>query len=132
MSTTSEPTLGLLEIRWFTVRPGTRDEFHRVSRDGSIPLMRRRGITVLTHGPNRDDDDGYVLVRWFASETDRRAHADGLYSSAEWLENYEEPVMSMIDQYRTAVLPAAPGVLDSVLRPDGPDDVRCVSSEVTG
>lgn len=53
----------LLEIRMFRVRPGTREEFDRISREGTVPMMRRYGFTVLACGPQLDEDDGYYLVR---------------------------------------------------------------------
>ena len=96
----------LVEIRLFTVSPGRRDEFDRVSREGTIPMMRRWGITVLDHGPCLNDENGYFLVRAFESEEQRVEGAKEFYASAEWEENYEELVMGMIDDYHTAVVPA--------------------------
>lgn len=96
----------LLEMRLFKVHPGTRAEFDRISRDGTIPMMRRQGITVIAHGPSLNDDDGYYLLRAFESEEQRVAQSQALYATAEWMENYDEPVMSMIADYHTAVMPA--------------------------
>jgi hypothetical protein len=96
----------LVEIRLFTLHPGTRAEFDRISREGTIPLMRRCGITVLTFGPCLNDDDGYVLVRAFPSEQERTERAETFYASIEWTNHYESRVTAMIANYRTAVLPA--------------------------
>ena len=49
----------LLEMRFFKVRPGTRAEFDRISREGTIPMMRRYGIHVVDFGPMLNDEDGY-------------------------------------------------------------------------
>jgi hypothetical protein len=95
----------LLEIRLFTLHPGTREEFDRISREGTIPLMRRHGITVVGHGPCANDDDGYVLVRAFPSEQARVEQSQAIYVLPEWVDNYEKPIMGMIADYRTAVLP---------------------------
>jgi hypothetical protein len=96
----------LVEIRLFTVHPGTRREFDRISREGTIPLMRRCGITVLTFGPCLNDDDGYVLVRAFGSERERVELAESFYASTEWTDRYEARVTAMIADHRTAVVPA--------------------------
>jgi hypothetical protein len=96
----------LLEMRLFKLRPGTRAEFHRISDEGTIPMMRRIGIDVLAYGPTLNDDDGYLLMRGFASEEQRVRLSQELYASEEWAQNYEEPVMSMIEAYHTAVIPA--------------------------
>jgi NIPSNAP len=100
-----------LEIRLFTLRPGTRAEFDRTSREGTIPLIRRCGITVLTFGPCLNDDDGYVLMRLFPSEQERVELAEAFYASTEWKDRYEARVMPMIADYRTAVVPATADAL---------------------
>lgn len=97
----------LLEIRLFKVRPGTRDEFHRISRDGTIPLMRRLGITVVAHGPSLNNENGYFLMRAFPSESERVELAQSLYRTAEWEEKYDTQVSGMIEDYDTTVLWAA-------------------------
>ncbi|WP_370266579.1 NIPSNAP family protein [Streptomyces sp. V4I8] len=97
--------MSLLEVRMFTVQPGRRGEFDRISRDSTIPMMRRWGIDVVSYGPALNDEDGYVLLRVFASEEERVGVQERFYASEEWTENYEKPVMEMIADYRTAVLP---------------------------
>jgi len=102
----SDAESGLLEMRLFKLHPGTRAEFDRISRDGTIPMMRRYGITVLGYGPTLNDDDGYLLLRAFPSEDQRVAVAQEFYASDEWQANFETPVMAMIADYHTAVIPA--------------------------
>jgi hypothetical protein len=101
----------ILEMRLFKLRPGVRAEFHRISDEGTIPMMRRIGINVLAYGPTLNDDDSYLLVRAFASEDERVRLSQELYASPEWERNYDEPVMAMIDTYHTAVIPAAESVI---------------------
>ncbi len=98
---------GLLEMRVFTLHPGTREEFDRVSREGTIPMMRRFGIEVIAFGPCLNNDDGYYLLRAFADEDDRVVRSQAIYATEEWTANYDEPVGAMIAGYLTAVLPAA-------------------------
>lgn len=104
----------LLEVRLFKVRAGTREQFDRVSREGTIPLMRRCGIEVISHGPTLNDETGYFLLRAFASEDQRRAQATALYGTAEWEERFEGPVMEMIDHYQIAVLPVTRAMVDEL------------------
>jgi hypothetical protein len=94
-------------MRLFKLHAGTRDEFHRISDEGTIPMMRRYGINVLAYGPTLNDENGYLLLRCFASEEERTRLSQSLYDNEEWERNYEEPVMSMIESYHTAVIPAA-------------------------
>lgn len=101
----------LLEIRLFTVRPGVREEFHRISREGTIPLMRECGITVLTHGPSRNDEDGYFLLRAFRSEQERIELSQSLYATDEWLAKYEDVIPGMMTGYQTSVVPVPAAAL---------------------
>lgn len=113
-ATTSEPDSWLLELRIFVVAPGDRDEFGRLSRDETVPLMRRRGITVVGHGPCLDNDHGYYLLRAYRNEEQRVQSASEMYASEEWLANYEEPVMAMIKHYHTEIM-AMPASLAELL-----------------
>lgn len=93
----------LLEMRLFKLRPGTRAEFTRISEEETIPLMRRLGITVLVHGPSHNNDNGYFLLRAFASERERVELSGSLYETDEWITKYDEPITAMIEDYDTAV-----------------------------
>ncbi|MDH6123005.1 NIPSNAP family protein [Kitasatospora sp. GAS204B] len=97
--------MSLLEIRLFTVRPGGREEFDRVSREETIPMMRRWGINVIAFGPALNTEDGYYLIRSFPSEELRVSVQEAFYASAEWEENYDKKVTEMIADYHTALAP---------------------------
>lgn len=101
----------LLEIRLFTLRPGTREEFDRISRDGTIPLMRALGINVIAHGPSRNNENGYFLIRAFPSEAERVERSQAVYLTQEWEQKYDAAITGMIDDYDTTVLPATLDVL---------------------
>jgi hypothetical protein len=111
--------LWLLEIRIFTVHPGTRDEFDRVSHEGTIPLMHRLGINVVAHVPSLNNDDGYYLLRAFRSEEERVTLSQSLYTTEEWAADYDGPVTAMIADYRTAVIPATPDTVQRLQREAG-------------
>lgn len=101
----------ILEIRFFEVMPGLRDEFSRISREGTVPLMLRLGIDVVSFGPMLNDETGWCLVRSFASEQDRVVRSGAVYETDEWRERFEAVVPPMIAGYRTAVLPASESVV---------------------
>jgi hypothetical protein len=107
----------VLEIRLFKVRPGTREEFDRISREGTIPLMRSLGITVVAHGPSLNNDNGYFLMRAFPSEQERVELSQSLYATEEWLSTYDEPVSAMVEDYDTAVMTAEPESIRRFIRP---------------
>lgn len=107
----SDTPAGLLELRIFTVHPGTREEFDRVSREGTIPMMRRYDIDVIAFGPCLNNDDGYYLLRAFADEDDRVVRSQAIYATEEWMSEYDELVGAMIAGYQTAVLPSSPALI---------------------
>jgi hypothetical protein len=94
----------LLELRVFKLHPGTREEFDRVSREDTVPLMRKIGITVVAFGPSLYDEDSSYLLRAFDDEQQRVELGGSLYELPEW-EQYDEPVMKMIADYHTVVFP---------------------------
>lgn len=94
----------LLETRVFKLKPGTRAEFDRISREGTIPLMRRIGITVLAFGPSPLDEDEWHLVRAFPGLDERVRLAGSLYEQPEWAE-FDGPVGEMMADYSTALVP---------------------------
>ncbi|MFJ9003803.1 hypothetical protein [Streptomyces canus] len=106
----------LLEIRLFTVKPGVREEFHRVSRDGTIPLMRDCGITVVAHGPSLNDEDGYYLLRAFPSEEQRVELSQSVYATDVWLRKYADVVPEMMASYQTSVVPVPRPALEEFAR----------------
>ncbi|HEU5268463.1 MAG TPA: NIPSNAP family protein [Jatrophihabitans sp.] len=96
----------VLEIRLFTVKPGSREEFHRISEEGTIPLMRKHDIDVVAFGPSLNNEDGYYLIRAFDSEEHRITHSQVIYNVPEWAE-FDEPVSGMIVDYHTTVVPTS-------------------------
>jgi hypothetical protein len=103
-----------MEVRLFTLRPGTRAEFDRISREGTIPMMRRLGINVVAYGPSLNNEDGYFLLRAFPSEEKRVELSQSVYATAEWAEKYDAPVTAMIDDYQTAVMPASGPIVEQL------------------
>ncbi len=110
----SEEQSWLLEIRLFTLNPGTREEWHRISRDGTIPLMRKLGINVVAFGPSLNNEDGYYLLRAFANERERTELGASLYDQPEWDEKYDKPLSEMMADYHTAVLPVPRREIDQL------------------
>jgi ketosteroid isomerase-like protein len=99
------------EIRSYTLRPGTRDSFHRLVLDYSLPMLRRWKIGVLGYGPSLQEDSSYYLVRVYSSLEARQRSEDAFYGSDEWKKGPREAIVSRIINYTTVIVP-----LDSLLR----------------
>lgn len=99
-----EATRATVELRSYNLRPGARDEFHRLVV-ATLPLLERWKIDVVGYGPSAHDSTSYLLIRAFRSIEDRERLEASFYGSREWLEGPRERVLALIESYATVVLP---------------------------
>jgi hypothetical protein len=97
---------GIIELRVYTLKPGTREAFRRRFDEEVGPMLQRFGITVIAALPSLHDDRSFTLIRAFLSLAEREAQLVRFYDSEEWLTRHDEAVMAMIDQYDTCVIDA--------------------------
>lgn len=100
-------TSQILEIRTYRLVPGTRERLHEIMANGPIPALARYGITVLDYGPSLIDEDGqegYYLIRAFASLSDREQREGAFYGGQEWRQKWREDVLACIEHFHTVVL----------------------------
>ena len=104
--------LMIIEIRTYRLKPGTRDEFVRVMREESAPLLEAAGIRVVALGASLVDEDGdetAYLIRGFDSLEQHAAQEEAFYASEAWRSGPREAIVSRIESYHTVVVEA--GVL---------------------
>jgi len=94
----------VLDVRTYRLVPDGRDEFDRIFREGALPMLERAGIDVVAYGASLDDDNGYCLIRAFASAAERRAQLEAFYGSDEWLHDYDDAVMALIEGYHVVLI----------------------------
>ena len=95
---------GLVELRVYNLKPGTRTAFEQRFAEQILPMLKRFGISVLFAGPSLHDADSFCLVRTFFSLDERERQLEEFYGSAEWLTRHDREVMAMIDHYSTCVV----------------------------
>jgi hypothetical protein len=93
-----------LEIRSYTVRPGTRDEFRRLVVEESLPMLRRWEVEVVAFGPSPHDDVSCYLMRAYESLEHRERSQEAFYGSAEWREGPRDRILALIESYATVVI----------------------------
>ena len=93
-----------VEIRSYALRPGTRDEFHRLFIEEAFPLLQRWNVDVVTYGPSLHDENSYYLMRHFASLVHREQSEAAFYSSDEWRKGPPEAIVSLIENYTEIVI----------------------------
>ena len=93
-----------VEIRSYNLKPGSRDEFHRLMTEQSMPMLERWQVDVVDYGPSLHDTDSYFLIRAYDSLEDRQQSQDRFYDSPEWRQGPREPIVALIESYTSVVL----------------------------
>jgi len=104
----------LVEIRAYRLKPGTRAAFHAAATERALPMVRAYGMDVVSHGPVPNDDNGYYLVRSFASLDELTRQEGEFYGSAPWREGPREALVSRIETYIDTLLWLSPAAIDDL------------------
>ena len=109
-----ESVPGIVEIRSYTLREGTRPEFHRLVEEASIPLLRKWGVDVVAYGPSLHDDVSYYLIRAYADLEDLRRSEESFYGSDEWRDGPRDAILALIESYTSVVLELDAAAIDAL------------------
>ncbi len=93
-----------VEIRSYTLRPGTRADFHRRMSTESVPMLVRWKVDVVAFGPSPHDDDSYCLIRAYRDLAERQASQDAFYGSEEWRSGPREAILASIAHFSSVAL----------------------------
>jgi len=93
-----------VEFRSLTLKPGTREEFHRLYTEQSYPLLQRWHFDVVAYGPSKHDENMYYLIRRFDSLSHREEMEDAFYSSDDWKQGPREAILALLENYTDIVL----------------------------
>lgn len=92
-----------VEIRSYNLKPGTRDEFHRLFLEVAFPMLKRWNVDVVAYGPSLHDESSYYLMRCYDSLAQREESEDAFYSSDEWRQGPREAILACIENYTEIV-----------------------------
>lgn len=93
-----------LEIRSYNLKPGTRDEFHRLFLEEAYPMLKRWNVDVVAYGPSLHDENSYYLMRRFDSLADREQSENDFYGSDEWRQGPRGAIIALIENYTEIML----------------------------
>ena len=91
--------MSFMEIRSYTLKAGTRDEFNRLFLEEAMPLLKRWNVDVVTYGPSLHDENSYYLMRHFESLAQREESESSFYGSDEWRQGPREQIIACIENY---------------------------------
>lgn len=98
------PMKHFLEIRSYSLKPGTRDEFQRLFLEEALPMLQRWNVDVVAYGPSLHDQDSYYLIRRYDSLAQREDSENAFYGSDEWRQGPREAIIALIENYTEIVL----------------------------
>ena len=93
-----------VEIRSYNLKPGTRQEFHRLFLEEAFPMLQRWKVDVVAYGPSLHDTDSYFLMRRYDSLSQREESENAFYGSDEWRQGPREAIIALIESYTEIVL----------------------------
>ena len=93
-----------IEIRSLNLKPGTREEFHRLYIEEALPLLQRWSFDVVAHGPSLHDENTYYVIRRYESLAQREQMEDAYYGSDDWRLGPREAMLALIESYVDVVL----------------------------
>ena len=97
----------VLEILTLDIKPGRRDEFHRLYVTEALPLLRKWHFQVVEHGPSLHDENSYYVIRLFNSLEERQTSEDAYYGSEDWKNGPRSAILGLVDHFAYAVVSAA-------------------------
>lgn len=94
----------VFEILTLDIKPGRRDEFHRVYETQALPLLKKWKFDVVAHGPSLHDANSYYVIRRFKNLEDREKSEGVYYGSDDWKSGPREAIMGLVDHFAYAVV----------------------------
>lgn len=127
----SQSAMRVVEIRTFTLKPGTRSEFHRLASQVAAPMQRRWKIDVVACGPSAHDDNSYYVIRAWPTLAERQRTEEAYYGSDDWKKGPRDEIIARIVSYTTAVLHLDAPTVEGLRRSSGSSLERAAPALVT-
>lgn len=110
----------LIEIRSYSLKPGTRPAFHAAMAHAALPMVRASGMDVVAFGPSPHEPDAYFLVRAYEDAHDRQTRQDAFYGSEAWRQGPRESLVSRIESSLDTLLWLSPQAIQSMRELNAP------------
>ena len=91
------------ELRQYRTQPGQRDNWVKYMEEIIIPFQVSKGMVIVGSFVGEQEQDLYVWIRRFESETERERLYEAVYQSDEWLNNIAPKIPEMLVRDKTVV-----------------------------
>ena len=103
------------ELRQYRALPGKREALARYMEEVIIPFQVAKGMVVSGAFTGETEEDLYVWIRRFESESEREALYTAVYQSDEWKTEFGPKIGTLLDREKIVVTRLEP-MAKSVLR----------------
>ena len=103
-----------LELRQYRTLPGQRDNRVKYMEEVIIPFQSSKGMVIVGSFVGEQEQDLYVWIRRFDSESERERLYEAVYKSDEWLNNIAPKVSGMLDRDRIVVTRIEPTAASAI------------------
>jgi len=93
-----------VEIRSIEIKPGQREEFHRLYIEKSVPLLQQFNFDLVAYGPSLQEENSYYVIRRYDSLPQREQMEEAFYGSDDWKLGPREGIMALLENYVDIVL----------------------------
>jgi len=91
------------ELRQYRTRPGQRENWVRFMEDVIVPFQVSKGMVVVGSWTGEQEDDPFVWMRRFDSESERERLYKEVYESDHWKTNVAPRIPEMLDRERMVI-----------------------------
>ena len=102
------------ELREYRCLDGQRDNWVKFMEEEIIPFQVSKGMVILGSFTGQEEDDLYIWIRRFESESERERLYEAVYQSDEWMNNISPKIPEMLDRDKivvTRIEPTAASVI---------------------
>ena len=103
-----------LELRQYRTHPGQRSNWVKFMEEIIIPFQVSKGMVIVGSFVGEQEQDLYVWIRRFESESERERLYEAVYQSDEWMNKIAPKIPEMLDRDKivvTRIEPTAASVI---------------------
>ncbi len=90
-------------MREYRTKPGQRESWVRFMEEQIIPFQVGKGMVILGSFVGQEEDDLYIWIRRFESESERERLYKAVYESDTWKNEIAPKIPEMMDREKIIV-----------------------------
>ena len=91
------------ELREYRTMPGQRENWVRFMEEQIIPFQSGKGMIIVGSFVGQEEDDLYIWIRRFESESERERLYKVVYESDTWKNEIAPKIPEMMDREKMVV-----------------------------